>query len=359
MRRWGVVATGLLLALIPTVLATQVTARTQGSAALPDGSQVPAAALQFPASLTLPTAASEAALPAGPLEPGVVVADDEGASDEVLTTPSQVTFYDIPSPALAAYQRAETVINAADPDCRLPWQLLAAIGRVESNHGRFAGSQLGNDGVARPPIIGIALNGKATSRVDDTDGGQLDGDDVFDRAVGPMQFIPSTWAAVGVDADGDDVRNPQDIDDAALASAVYLCAGSADLSSSSGQHDAVYRYNHSEDYVALVLSIAADYGSTGLSFPVSTGPSSYPSAYPTSSAPTQQSTASATPSASQGPAQPGSGPNAPSLPEVTTPAAGAVLTAAEAAAQCLSEGYVNNPLRSGDAFDKCVARYTH
>ena len=46
----------------------------------------------------------------------------------------------------------------------------------------------------------------------------------YDRAVGPMQFIPSTWSVIGVDGDNDGKRNPQDIDDAALATAVYLCS---------------------------------------------------------------------------------------------------------------------------------------
>ena len=64
----------------------------------------------------------------------------------------------------------------------------------------------------------------------DTDAGQYDNDTRFDRAVGPMQFIPSTWSVVGVDGDSDGTRNPQDIDDAALATAVYLCSGDDDLS---------------------------------------------------------------------------------------------------------------------------------
>ena len=74
-----------------------------------------------------------------------------------------------------------------------------------------------------------------------------------------MQFIPSTWSVVGVDGDGDGKRNPQDIDDAALASAVYLCSGDEDLSTDAGQNAAVYRYNHSDAYVDLVKQIAAAY----------------------------------------------------------------------------------------------------
>ena len=86
-----------------------------------------------------------------------------------------------------------------------------------------------------------------------------DGDTRWDRAVGPMQFIPSTWSVVGVDADGDGTRNPQDIDDAALATAVYLCSGDDDLSTEAGQVAATLRYNHSNAYVALVLATADGY----------------------------------------------------------------------------------------------------
>ena len=114
--------------------------------------------------------------------------------------------------------------------------------------------------MARPGIYGIALNGKNnTQQIADTDGGQYDDDTRFDRAVGPMQFIPSTWSVVGVDGDSDGTRNPQDIDDAALATAVYLCSGDDDLSGEKGQRASVYRYNHSNDYVDLVLSIMQAY----------------------------------------------------------------------------------------------------
>jgi hypothetical protein len=74
-----------------------------------------------------------------------------------------------------------------------------------------------------------------------------------------MQFIPSTWSVVGVDADGDSERNPQDIDDAALATGVYLCSGTENLGTRQGQETAVYRYNHSHSYVNLVLRIMDAY----------------------------------------------------------------------------------------------------
>lgn len=166
----------------------------------------------------------------------------------------------IPAAALAAYQRAATVINSADKACNIDWQLIAAIGRVESDHGRFGGNTLGTDGVSRPGIYGIPLDGdNNTKKITDTDAGQYDNDQVYDRAVGPMQFIPSTWSAVGVDADGDGKRDPQNINDAALASAVYLCSGKDDLGTDEGRRIAVHRYNNSDKYVDLVLRIRDAY----------------------------------------------------------------------------------------------------
>jgi len=166
----------------------------------------------------------------------------------------------IPTAAVMAYQRTEAVLAQADPACHLPWALVAAIGRVESDHGRFADNVLGDDGKSRPGIYGPALDGRSgTALVADTDAGAYDKDRVYDRAVGPMQFIPSTWEIVGVDADADDIRDPQDIDDAALAAGVYLCAGNNDLSTVAGQQASVFSYNHSEDYVNLVLAIMRAY----------------------------------------------------------------------------------------------------
>ena len=206
----------------------------EGSQTLPDGTVLPAAAIEAPASVGDPVTR------AANLTPG-------SASD-------------IPQAALSAYQRAEAVINKADPGCSLPWELIAAIGRVESDHGRAGGNSLDAQGVARPGIYGVALNGKnATQAIADTDGGQYDDDARWDRAVGPMQFIPSTWSVVGVDGDSDGTRNPQDVDDAALATAVYLCSGDDDLSAEKGQRASVYRYNHSNAYVDLVLQIMRAY----------------------------------------------------------------------------------------------------
>ncbi|GAB7006221.1 hypothetical protein JCM18899A_36940 [Nocardioides sp. AN3] len=192
--------------------------------------------------------------------PASVSGDAKTAHASIGVTAVSVSADTIPPVALAAYQRAATVIDAADRTCRLDWTLLAAIGRVESDHGRHGGSQLSAVGEATPAIIGPALTGRAgTVLVKDTDGGRLDGDTTYDHAVGPMQFLPSTWSTVGVDADGDGRRDPQDVNDAALAAAVYLCSGPEDLSAPAGQQAALLRYNHSTSYVATVMQIAGAY----------------------------------------------------------------------------------------------------
>ena len=215
----------------------------QADTTLPDGTAVPSQAIEAPASVSN---GDSLGLGLG-----------NGDAQQIVATASTSG---IPSAALSAYQRAETVINAADKSCNLTWQLIAAIGRVESNHGRANGNVLDDNGLATPGIYGVALNGSnKTSEILDTDAGQYDNDMAYDRAVGPMQFIPSTWSVVGVDADGDGVRNPQDIDDAALGTAVYLCSGNDDLGTAAGRQAAVYRYNHSQSYVDLVLSIMEAY----------------------------------------------------------------------------------------------------
>jgi membrane-bound lytic murein transglycosylase B len=173
---------------------------------------------------------------------------------------SALAHLDIPETALLAYQRAADVINQVDDSCGLSWTLLAAIGRVESDHGRYGGAELRTDGTSSPQIRGVALDGRGpVAEIRDTDAGQLDKDAVWDRAVGPMQFLPSTWSVVGVDGDGDGVRSPNDIDDAALATAVFLCSAPGDLASPSGMETAVFRYNPSSSYVASVLAVERSY----------------------------------------------------------------------------------------------------
>src|SRR3954447_22964096 len=167
----------------------------------------------------------------------------------------------IPNVALNAYRVAAARMANAEPSCGIDWSLLAGIGRVESNHGRFGGAVLNPDGSSTPKIIGPPLDGGQFAFIGDTDGGAWDGDRTYDRAVGPMQFIPSTWRAYAVDGDGNGSTDPTNINDAALGAAHYLCVAGGNLRTSAGQRRAVLAYNHSDSYVAEVLALAAAYAS--------------------------------------------------------------------------------------------------
>jgi hypothetical protein len=170
----------------------------------------------------------------------------------------------IPGVMLDAYQRAARTLAATQPGCDLSWSVLAGIGRIESGHasdGRVdaAGNTLG-------PILGARLDGSAgMAAIPDTDHGLLDGDPVWDRAVGPMQFIPSSWRRWGV-------GSPNNIYDSTLAAGRYLCAGGTDLSDPAQLQMAVYRYNHSATYVDVVLRWAAAYLTGVIPTPSAPGP---------------------------------------------------------------------------------------
>ncbi|MFF8502994.1 lytic transglycosylase domain-containing protein [Streptomyces anulatus] len=158
----------------------------------------------------------------------------------------------IPATVLAAYRKAESAVRRGDPGCGLPWHLLAAIGKVES--GQASGGRVDARGTTLTPILGPALDGRGFALIRDTDGGAYDGDRAYDRAVGPMQFIPSTWATWGADGNGDGRRDPNNIYDAALAAGRYLCAGSRDLTRRADLDRAILSYNRSDTYLRTVLS---------------------------------------------------------------------------------------------------------
>ena len=143
--------------------------------------------------------------------------------------------------------------KTAPASCRMPVALLAAIGEVESSSLR--GRSLDARHNVVPPVIGVALNGIGFPGIRDSDGGSLDGDPVWDRAVGPMQFIPATWRSWGSDGNGDGVADPQNIEDATLSAARYLCAGGKDLSRRSDLDRAVLSYNGSQLYLATVTDL--------------------------------------------------------------------------------------------------------
>jgi membrane-bound lytic murein transglycosylase B len=160
---------------------------------------------------------------------------------------------------LKAYAGAAIATAATHPDCHLGWNTLAGIGQVETEHGQAGGSTVRPDGVADPTITGPELRGESTARVADTDQGALDDDTTWDRAVGPMQFLPATWAVYAQDGDRDGRADVNDIDDAALGAATLLCQSGGDLTSAGDWIAAITAYNPSADYNNQVAEAATRY----------------------------------------------------------------------------------------------------
>jgi soluble lytic murein transglycosylase-like protein len=135
---------------------------------------------------------------------------------------SRVTAIGIPEAYQAWY------VAAAETCPGLRWTLLAAVGQVESRHGRSNG----------PSSAG---------------------------AVGPMQFMPATFAAFGVDGGGDGVADPWDPADAIFTAAAYLCRHGAGGGTAEAERRALLRYNNAQWYVDLVLGVEADLLARGAS----------------------------------------------------------------------------------------------
>ncbi|MDH6519787.1 membrane-bound lytic murein transglycosylase B [Streptomyces sp. SAI-135] len=173
-------------------------------------------------------------------------------TDGTSTTSPVESTAGIPATVLDAYKKAAAELQESKPGCNLPWQLLAAIGQVESGQAR--GGRVDADGTTTSKILGPQLDGNGFALIKDTDNGAYDGDTAYDSAVGPMQFIPSTWAWAGRDGNGDGVKDPNNIYDAALATGHYLCRYSWDLSDSADLDRAILSYNPSRHYVNTVLS---------------------------------------------------------------------------------------------------------
>ncbi len=178
----------------------------------------------------------------------------------------------IPAIALSAYRNAESMMSRAYPNCGVSWNLLAGIGRIESMHAN--GGATDSRGTAVNPIYGPALDGTLPGNEVIVQAAQANGRVTYARAMGPMQFLPGTWSRYASDGDGDGKADPQNVYDATLAAARYLCSGNLNLRDSSQVMTAILRYNNSVAYARNVMGWAASYA-TGVA-PVNLPPISGP-----------------------------------------------------------------------------------
>lgn len=238
-----VVAALAALAVMVVVIVTFLAPRTPDAA--PGARETPLPSWAPPVA-TPPAAAS-------PTGPGIAGLADSDWLDETAAATG------IPRRALAAYAGATLVKAEAMPECALSWTTLAGVGATESDHGRHGGSRLDEGGTAVPGIFGAALDGVGVALIPDSDGGEVDGDAEADRAVGPMQLIPEAWRNWHVDGGGDGVEDPQNIDDAVLAAANYLCRASTAFDTEDGWRAGIRAYNSPEVYLGTVAQFAIRY----------------------------------------------------------------------------------------------------
>jgi membrane-bound lytic murein transglycosylase B len=141
-----------------------------------------------------------------------LAAQRAAAAQSALTAAGEVTASGIPAGYERLYRAAATTCDG------LAWPVLAAIGQVESHHGSNVG----------PSSAG---------------------------AMGPMQFLPSTFEAYAVDGDGDGDRDIWDPSDSIYSAAAYLCANGAGHGPRA-LYSAIWRYNHLDWYVLMVMNVA-------------------------------------------------------------------------------------------------------
>ncbi|MGW4401119.1 lytic murein transglycosylase [Amycolatopsis nivea] len=251
-RAFAALAGGALVVL-PTVTSSGIPVALR-AAEPPSAAQAAPGVPGLPPGITLPPIGVDGSLPQPPVPQALGVPGYPNGPGSATTAGP----LGIPDSMLRAYRNAADIMAREQPGCHVDWALIAAIGRVESNHAR--GGYVDARGNTLERILGPVLDGSGGfAAIRDTDHGRYDGDPVWDRAVGATQFIPSTWASYASDGNGDGVSDPNNIYDETLASARYLCSGGLDLSSDANQRLAVRRYNNSQSYVDTVMAYAYGY----------------------------------------------------------------------------------------------------
>lgn len=211
-----------------------------------------------PAAIAVPAQAAPPALAADPGPGFSGQVDPRWARDVAAAT-------GIPERALVGYAAGALGAENYFPGCGIGWNTIAAIGLVESDHGRHGGGVIDEIGHIEPLIFGVALDGNGVASIPDTDGGAYDFDTEHDRAFGPMQFIPRTWISWAVDGNGDEIADPHNIHDAALAAGDYLCFMSGGMSTEEGWLAGIAAYNAGESYLRDVAEAAQRYADAAAS----------------------------------------------------------------------------------------------
>ncbi len=131
---------------------------------------------------------------------------------------------------------------AESAPCVLDADVLVGISKAVSNHADIEGFEFDSAGTLRPPLLGEIQDGGrgGLAKIVDTDAGTLDGDAEWDRPVGPMQFLPESWAQFGLDGNADGLADPHNIWDASAAAAAMLC-------DSGTRAEAIRRYTGSDE----------------------------------------------------------------------------------------------------------------
>lgn len=189
-------------------------------------------------------------LPAGVVTTGanVPVAATNGATGT--PDPAAAGSLGIPAPVLDAYKKAADIKNKQMPSCHIDWSLIAAVGKVESDHA--AGGKVDADGRTRGNIEGPSTP--------------------YGTAKGPMQFLDSSWAIFGADGNGDGVKDPHNIYDASLAAANHLCgSGGGNLQNPENLRKGIYGYNRADWYVKKIIDWMNQYSGRAIAVPPATG----------------------------------------------------------------------------------------